>query len=432
MRFRRKVKIMKGVNLNFSKSGVSLSAGVRGASMTFGKNGTYLNTGIPGTGIYDRRRIDGGSTKNLSSTSDNPALNSPITVDISLDDKGSPVLKLTDVSTGMLITDEQILNKVRKTEKYKNHISDLILKRKENIDNGTSQFVNIYKQTPKLIIEKEINEELEKLKPEFYTILTYQIQKPNKYSIENELKTEAKKNINKLFFWKNSSLRNQYVLDNLDKRLEREISKWNENLAEFNKEQQRIKEENDLNFNLIFEETKLELQNILKGTTEFVNDRLEKLLNEIVLPLDFSVSFEYDENKQQLKIDLQLPNIESIPKEKANILASGKISIKEKNEKVVKKEYAFCVCGIALFLGGIFFNISTNINEIIISGYSISSSNVSGNDENVYLYSVKFKRLVFSSLNFENIDPTIAFSNFENNFKLSALFNFSPITPFQG
>ena len=58
--FRRRIKIIPGVRLNISKSGLSASVGVRGASVTFGgRGGTYANLGIPGTGIYTRKRIDG-------------------------------------------------------------------------------------------------------------------------------------------------------------------------------------------------------------------------------------------------------------------------------------------------------------------------------------------------------------------------------------
>ncbi|GHU66596.1 hypothetical protein FACS189447_07800 [Spirochaetia bacterium] len=60
-KFRKRVKIAPGVNLNFSKSGVSTTVGGKGASVNLGKNGAYLNTGIPGTGIYDRKKIGGGA-----------------------------------------------------------------------------------------------------------------------------------------------------------------------------------------------------------------------------------------------------------------------------------------------------------------------------------------------------------------------------------
>lgn len=57
--YRRRIKIIPGVHLNFSKSGISTSIGVKGASVTLGKNGTYLNAGIPGLGIYSRQKLGG-------------------------------------------------------------------------------------------------------------------------------------------------------------------------------------------------------------------------------------------------------------------------------------------------------------------------------------------------------------------------------------
>lgn len=60
--FRRRIKIAPGVHLNLSKSGVSTSVGPRGAKLTVGPRGTFVNTGIPGTGIYNRQKIGGGSS----------------------------------------------------------------------------------------------------------------------------------------------------------------------------------------------------------------------------------------------------------------------------------------------------------------------------------------------------------------------------------
>lgn len=55
---RRRIKVIPGVHFNLSRSGISTSVGVRGASVTVGKNGTYLHTGIPGTGIYQRQKLN--------------------------------------------------------------------------------------------------------------------------------------------------------------------------------------------------------------------------------------------------------------------------------------------------------------------------------------------------------------------------------------
>ena len=64
MKFRKSIKLGKGVKLNVSKSGLSTTFGIKGLSVNTGKNGTYLNTGIPGTGLYERKKIGGSAPGN--------------------------------------------------------------------------------------------------------------------------------------------------------------------------------------------------------------------------------------------------------------------------------------------------------------------------------------------------------------------------------
>ncbi len=77
MRFRRRAKLFPGVYLNFSKTGISTTIGVRGASVNFNKQGVFLNTGLPGTGIYDRQKIGGEKkTSNIPVTDTNTPIES--------------------------------------------------------------------------------------------------------------------------------------------------------------------------------------------------------------------------------------------------------------------------------------------------------------------------------------------------------------------
>lgn len=55
--FHKRIKIIPGVHLNLSKSGISTSIGIKGASMLFGKSGTYLNTSIPILNINNRHKL---------------------------------------------------------------------------------------------------------------------------------------------------------------------------------------------------------------------------------------------------------------------------------------------------------------------------------------------------------------------------------------
>jgi hypothetical protein len=59
-RFRRSIRICRGLHLNLSKSGVSASIGIRGATMNVSGYGVQETVGLPGTGLSyrtPRRRI---------------------------------------------------------------------------------------------------------------------------------------------------------------------------------------------------------------------------------------------------------------------------------------------------------------------------------------------------------------------------------------
>lgn len=50
-RFRRTVRLLPGVRLNVSKSGLSTSFGGRGGRVTLGHGKTRTTVGLPGTGL---------------------------------------------------------------------------------------------------------------------------------------------------------------------------------------------------------------------------------------------------------------------------------------------------------------------------------------------------------------------------------------------
>lgn len=59
LRFRRSVKVLPGVRLNFSSRGISTTIGPRGASLNFSSAGTHLNLGSTRTRLSSARRQSG-------------------------------------------------------------------------------------------------------------------------------------------------------------------------------------------------------------------------------------------------------------------------------------------------------------------------------------------------------------------------------------
>ena len=65
-RFRRSVKVLPGVRLNISPTGISTTVGVRGATVNFGAKGTTVTVGIPGTGVSYSERVSNDTKPGVS------------------------------------------------------------------------------------------------------------------------------------------------------------------------------------------------------------------------------------------------------------------------------------------------------------------------------------------------------------------------------
>jgi hypothetical protein len=59
-RFRRTIRLLPGVRLNLSKSGISTSLGGPGATLNLGKHGARATFGLPGTGLSYSTRLGAG------------------------------------------------------------------------------------------------------------------------------------------------------------------------------------------------------------------------------------------------------------------------------------------------------------------------------------------------------------------------------------
>jgi len=57
-RFRKTFKVMPGVKLNLTRHGLSATVGASPLSVNLGPRGIYANMGIPGTGLWNRERLD--------------------------------------------------------------------------------------------------------------------------------------------------------------------------------------------------------------------------------------------------------------------------------------------------------------------------------------------------------------------------------------
>lgn len=425
MRFRKSIKIMKGVRVNFSKSGMSLSAGVRGASINVGSRGTYLNTGIPGTGFFDRHRI-GDSPSSRSSNSHSSNTTTEISITVGIDDEGNYFIK---DQKGNIITDESLLRKIKRSDTYKNKILELSEKFASNKNLETESFVEIYKNSEKVVTEVDIKEQLNNLTPQKYLKREYSGREPDELTIKADIESEAKQNISSIAFWTLKKKRAEYFERVFPVKLQKEIDSYTENKRKFNENEEIIEKEKNQEYLIAYQSQKKYFQDYICGCKEFVESNIDLFLESMTLPVNFEVSYEYDQDNNILKVDLDLPEIEDLPTSKVTTLTSGKVKLKEKAQKEIREQYLICVTGLAFFFGSHLFNISTNIKELLISAYTQRISKKTGilNDE--YVYSVLFNREKFAKINVENIVPYLTFVDFKHVINYSKTFELATIDP---
>lgn len=419
MRFYKSKKIGKGAKISFSKSGgVRLGVGIPGFNVSMGKKGMYLNMGIPGTGLSQRTKI-GVSKKRKKPVKKTVTVRQ--TINLHMDDNGNIIFKN---AYGRLITDQKMINKIKRSPSYSAEVQRM---RKEMASHNASQveainaenqdLINICKyampiQGVEYFIEQRDNLEV----ASYEDVEPY----PTQSSIRAALEEEAEEEITGWKIWEIPKLRHEYVESNLRSRLVEEIEIWEEECAEFEK---NAEEEYRLSIKTINE--------LINGNEEYVSSCLDAVLEDISLPLDFDVSYDLRNNDRTIYVDLDLPEIDDLPNEKATQLADGQIKMKAKTKGELYSDYCECVFGFAVLFTTLFFSVSPYYETVIMSGYTQRRNKVGDiNDE--YVFSIKYEREKMKSVkNYETIDPIGLSMNFENRCNMLKSGNLKAITPFE-
>jgi len=457
-RLRKSVSFGKGARVNFSKSGMSFSAGIPGFSINTGRRGTYLNTGIPGTGLYSRTKIGGKSSSKSSRqstahSSRRPPAISPerqraldvlrshrtgsqangyatfVSVSISKAD-GNVSFLFPD--TEEEIIDPEIVKVIKSLPEYKEALPKIKEEQqriwstiKNDTENATNDFINIHTLAPEVFSYQEIRESLDLLALEVYERRAFYRPQPTQQEIEAQLWREAQERVKAIFSERKKQ--EEYYYANYQRFWQNYMNQWAAEKELFEQQENEIETAQNEAYRNEYYATKNRLMRKLLNDSNVIEGDIEAWLSTLTLPAEMSAQIEYNSSSATLFVDLDLPEIEDIPATSTTVLKSGQVKIKDKPQKQVRKEYARCIFGLAIFLAACFFDINANINSVVISGYT-QRRNQDGDVRDDYIYSVKILR---SALAHKNVsDPEEFFLSCENRMKLSQTYMFKPIDPF--
>jgi hypothetical protein len=160
---------------------------------------------------------------------------------------------------------------------------------------------------------------------------------------------------------------------------------------------------------------------------------LEQRLQAVEWPRETNVSSEISEDGKVAVIDVDLPEIEDMPRKTPTYGGRGlKVSMKELSDNKVAQLYMRHIHGIAFRILGETFAALPTVQEVVLSAYSQRPNKLTGKIADEYLYSVSVSREAWSNLHFENllaIDVTESLNQFELRREMSKSGRFNAIEP---
>ena len=434
LRYRSSIRICKGVKLNLSKHGVSLSLGGRGASLNFSSKGTRATWGILGSGFsyskYLSKKDSGSRT-----TAVRPAL-----PELNLDDFRMEMNSQGRIdvlwANGAPVEDEALVRRIRSTQEYRDTKFILECQRDAQLETKYEaqqeefdKVINIIRLTPTVETKESYVTYRQNLQPKRFQRIEFTEEKPTVDKVQQILEVEAEENVQASVFTRNKK-RIEYIQAHLQHRYNDGVEARERQKEAFEADQEEIEREANERFEEQFQETQSFLQQLIDGDPGPVEFMITEWISSIELPVEIDVSYQLDLEHGTVMLDVDLPEIEDLPQKELKVLASGNLSEKNKTQADLKREYALMVFGLAAFISANIFNQSPAIEHIVLSGYT-QRRNKDGDLNDDYIYSIKFVRDGFIGVDFSQQEAMPFCMKFENRCNISTALSFKKIKPYE-
>lgn len=464
-RFRRSVKICKGVRLNVSKSGLSTSFGGKGFTLNASGRGLRGTASIPGTGLsYSSNLTSSHSYRTPRAAKGTVAIPNFNEVQVGIDEGGQ--LQIFD-SSGQLL-EAKVLRKFKR--EYKVEIENLYRQFEKKANLETNLILDL-QQRFKDIPDQE--DWIARRIRRTFSGYNFSVPKPHPEDFESRSLEKAKAELKQQegqgclagcfvstipFFFLMTGIETLVELGGVSMfllpvlvplvyyavntgyqtKLKRLQSKYlDESLKSslLNWEQSKLNYEKDLRSQRERFETeesrRLEtLKELESGNIDEIQKELERTFSDLNFHFDFFVNFEIP-NSSTAYLDIDLPEIEDVPEQKANLRKDGKVSLKNKSNKELSEHYARLCHSMLFWFAIIVFDSIPTTSELFLSGYTQRINPKTGAVQDDYVLAIRFDKASMEELFLTKIDPIEAIENFEYRRKMTKNYKLSAISPFE-
>jgi hypothetical protein len=444
MKFRKRITIIPGVRLNLSGSGVSITGGIPGLSVNVGKRGAYLNTGIPGTGLYERTRLDAPSSRSSGhggrtlgpaggaspATGDSPGstgrggaglagdasildftgdqLVEGLSLEFRVADDGTVATFLPD---GEEVLDPRILRKVRRSAAFRAEAEALRESFVEDREREMAEILEVHHRTPPPCTVAELEDRRAEAPPAAVTPREFAVDPPTESDIAAEIAAAARREVGWWPFWSLRRRRREFLAERLPGRYAAEIARWREENARFDRDEAARAARETRRLRDAHEQRVTHAGALLAGDPQAIGAELEALLAPVSYPLPFDIDFAVDDDGT-VGFDVDMPEIEDLPDETARILATGKLSVRQKSRRQRDGEYAAAVAALTLFVAGHAFAATPAVSAARVRGVTQRVDPATGREADYVVVDVTFDRERFATLRPAAGDPVAMVGGF--------------------
>lgn len=244
---------------------------------------------------------------------------------------GSGVIELTPYGDYILTTSGITDAAARRTVEYKSAYNRVTMDMLHAYEAENRAYTSIHHNIPKIKDIEVSKKELINLTPKKYTRHRFELPKPTKSEVEDNLCNEVKY----INFNDENVSEKEYIKESLNKLTEYRQQYWQEANELFEQiEDAKEKRENKKYFTE-YKRKYNQKEEYINGEEDIVEEGINALCSTIEIPYNISISYTYNKVKHLLSVEMTFENGINVPVSKATILTSGKISIKNKLVKEI-------------------------------------------------------------------------------------------------
>lgn len=289
-------------------------------------------------------------------------------------------------------------NSAKRDPGYKLSIGYISLQMVSAFERRDAEFTAMHKKAARMQKPAEHQKKIENMYPQRYERETFPLSRPMREDVRKELEQEAAIRFVDLYEDKRKE-RTSFVNEHVEDAMATRLRAYEEIQSFFSDLQDDKEVRTNTIFQKEYERQRKEIEDFINGEQKSTEDRIRTILVELNLPYRIEISCDYSQKNGLLDTEIEFYGDMHLPTTKTNILASGKISVKDKLVKELELFKTETIVSMIYYIAASLFNAAINIRTQRVSVW------LDGKREGMIW--IQFDRSNFSKLSMRTVNPML-------------------------